>query len=140
MDIGLLVKQYRQANSLTLREFAAKCGTSHSYIAMLENNKNSKTGEPIVPTIAMLKKISQGMHISVNELIALCDDMPINMDTTADVKLNLQLFSEETSPASEEVLTEEERLLIDLFRQIPEEQQRVFLEMGRVYANSLKKD
>jgi hypothetical protein len=107
---------------------------------MLENNKNSKTGEPIVPTIAMLKKISQGMHISVNELIALCDDMPINMDTTADVKLNLQLFSEETSPASEEVLTEEERLLIDLFRQIPEEQQRVFLEMGRVYANSLKKD
>jgi transcriptional regulator with XRE-family HTH domain len=37
-------------------------------------------------------------------------------------------------------LTEGEKLLLDLFRQIPEDQQKVFLEMGRVYANSLKKD
>ena len=37
-------------------------------------------------------------------------------------------------------LTEGEEMLLELFRQIPEEQQRVFLEMGRVYANSLKKD
>ena len=37
-------------------------------------------------------------------------------------------------------LTEGEEMLLELFRQIPEEQQQVFLEMGRVYANSLKKD
>ena len=37
-------------------------------------------------------------------------------------------------------LTEGEKMLLELFRQIPEEQQQVFLEMGRVYANSLKKD
>ena len=37
-------------------------------------------------------------------------------------------------------LTEGEELLLNLFRQIPEDQQKVFLEMGRVYANSLKKD
>ena len=37
-------------------------------------------------------------------------------------------------------LTEGEEMLLNLFRQIPEEQQQVFLEMGRVYANSLKKD
>ena len=37
-------------------------------------------------------------------------------------------------------LTEGEIVLLDLFRQIPEEQQQMFLEMGRVYANSLKKD
>ena len=37
-------------------------------------------------------------------------------------------------------LTEGEKMLLDLFRQIPEDQQKVFLEMGRVYANSLKKD
>ena len=37
-------------------------------------------------------------------------------------------------------LTEGEEMLLELFRQIPEEQQRVFLDMGRVYANSLKKD
>ena len=37
-------------------------------------------------------------------------------------------------------LTEGEEILLEMFRQIPEEQQRVFLEMGRVYADSLKKD
>ena len=37
-------------------------------------------------------------------------------------------------------LTEGEEMLLNLFRQIPEAQQQVFLEMGRVYANSLKKD
>ena len=37
-------------------------------------------------------------------------------------------------------LTEGEKMILELFRQIPEDQQRVFLEMGRVYANSLKKD
>lgn len=36
--------------------------------------------------------------------------------------------------------SEGETVLLALFRQIPEEQQQVFLEMGRVYANSLKKD
>ena len=41
---------------------------------------------------------------------------------------------------SKPVLTEGEKLLLDIFRQIPEDQQRVFLDMGRVYANSLKKD
>lgn len=45
----------------------------------------------------------------------------------------------EISP-SEPQLTEGEQMMIDIFRLIPEEQQRVFLEMGRAYANSLRKD
>jgi transcriptional regulator with XRE-family HTH domain len=127
MEIGFLIKQYRQENNLTLRDFATRCGTSHSYIAMLESNKNSKTGEPIVPTLTMLNKISRGMGISVNDLINICDDIPISL-------------SQEENTPEEPKLTEGERMLLDLFRQIPEEQQKVFLEMGRLYANSLKKD
>lgn len=46
---------------------------------------------------------------------------------------------EETSPISEESLTEEEKEMLDIFRLIPEGDQRVFLEMGRAYANTLKK-
>lgn len=45
----------------------------------------------------------------------------------------------ENSP-EEPKLTEGERMLLELFRQIPEEQQKHFLEIGRAYANSLKKD
>ena len=37
-------------------------------------------------------------------------------------------------------LTEGERQILEVFRLIPEAQQRAFLEMGRAYANSLKKD
>ena len=39
-----------------------------------------------------------------------------------------------------QTLTEGEMMLLELFRQIPKEQQKVFLDMGRVYANSLKID
>ena len=48
-------------------------------------------------------------------------------------------MKERNSP-EEHRLTEGERLLIELFRQIPEDQQKHFLEIGRAYANSLKKD
>lgn len=45
----------------------------------------------------------------------------------------------ESSP-DEPKLTEGEELMLEVFRLIPEEQQRAFLEMGRAYANSLRKD
>ena len=49
-------------------------------------------------------------------------------------------MEKEKNTPEEQTLSEGEKLLLDLFRQIPEAQQQVFLEMGRVYANSLKKD
>lgn len=41
---------------------------------------------------------------------------------------------------AEPLFTEDEADLIKLFRQIPKDQRKIYLEMGRVYANSLKKD
>lgn len=46
----------------------------------------------------------------------------------------------QTNTPDEPKLTEGEKMLLDLFRQIPEDQQKAFLEMGRIYASSLKKD
>lgn len=132
MDIGAFIKEYRNKNGLTLREFAKRSGTSHSYIAMLENSKNSKTGEPIVPSIIMLNKIAQAMAMPLNELIDVCDDIPVRLGD--DFIANTQ--PKTTAP---EELSEGEQLLLDLFRQIPEEQQKAFLQMGRLYADSLKK-
>ena len=37
-------------------------------------------------------------------------------------------------------LSEGDKAILEIFRLIPEEQRRAFLEMGRAYANSLKKD
>lgn len=126
MKLGEFVRKYRQEHSLTVREFAVKCGVSHGYVAMLENGKNSKTGLPITPGLVTLKKIAGGMNMTIDELILSVDDMPVTI---------------QTGPAlSQDSLTGQERALLDIFRLIPEEQQKVFLEMGRVYANSLKKD
>jgi DNA-binding transcriptional regulator YiaG len=47
-------------------------------------------------------------------------------------------WEEKKNSPSEVQLTEGEKMMLDLFRLIPEDQQQVFLEMGRVYANSLK--
>ena len=55
-------------------------------------------------------------------------DVPMDM---ADIQ--------KSSP-NEPELTGEEKMMLSVFRLIPKEQQRVFLEMGRAYANSLKKD
>ena len=121
MNIGLLIKEYRQSNNLTLRDFANKCGTSHSYIAMLENNKNSKTGEPMIPTIAMMKKLSVGMGISVNDLISICDDMPINLNSNVDMKIDLQLFANKNPTVLNDGISEKRKALIEWAMKVPEE-------------------
>ena len=49
-------------------------------------------------------------------------------------------WDEKEDSPSEVLLTEGEQQLLELFRLIPEEQQKAFLEMGRVFANTLRKD
>lgn len=86
MRIGEIIKKYRDEHSMTLRDFAGKCGMSHSYIAMLEEGKNSKTGEPMTPTLSTLKKISAALDISLNELMTISDDMPVKLEPSNNVQ------------------------------------------------------
>lgn len=53
---------------------------------------------------------------------------------------SMEAYSIARAALAEPTLTEAEQLLLDLFRQIPEEKQKLFLEIGRLYADSLKKD
>lgn len=128
MTLSCFIKKYRLEHNLSQRQFAILCNVSNGYISMLEDNKNPKTGEPIVPSITTIKKIAKAMGLTLNDLLRSVDDMDIS------------LYSEYESTPDEPQLTEGERFMLEIFRQIPEEQQQVFLEMGRVYANSLKKD
>ena len=52
----------------------------------------------------------------------------------------IETAGEEGYSPSEPQLTEGEKMMLEIFRLIPEQQQRAFLEMGRVYASTLKKD
>ncbi len=79
MKLADLVIQYRNAHSLSQRQFALQCGLSNGYISMIEKGVNPSTGKPITPTFPQLKKMASGMNITVMELFERIDDMPIDI-------------------------------------------------------------
>lgn len=83
MTLGALVAEYRREHGLSQRQFAIQCGLSNGYISMLEKNNNPKTGLPVTPSIPALKKIASGMGISLDELLSIADDMPVDMSISS---------------------------------------------------------
>ena len=113
MSVGLRIKIAREQRNMTLDEVAKRCETTKQTIYKYENE--------IVTNIPYDKIVllSKALDVTPSYLFG---------------------WDEKESSPSELQLTEGEQMMIDIFRLIPEEQQRVFLEMGRAYANSLKKD
>ena len=113
MTIGQRIKEARELREMTLDEVAKRCNTTKQTIFKYENE--------IVTNIPYDKIVllSNALDVSPSYLFG---------------------WDEKKESPSQLELTEGENMLLNLFRQIPEDQQRVFLEMGRVYANSLKKD
>lgn len=100
-------------NSLTLIEIEQRTGIKKS---SMQRYVSGQTGK--IP-MAAIEKLAELFGVSGAYLMG---------------------WDEKENSPSELQLTEGEQMMIDIFRLIPEEQQRVFLEMGRAYANSLKKD
>ena len=46
---------------------------------MLERGENPKTKQPVTPTLPAMRKIAQGMGISLTELFVRVDDMPVDL-------------------------------------------------------------
>ena len=113
MTIGQRIRIARERRDMTLDEVAKHCNTTKQTIFKYENE--------IVTNIPYDKIVllSNALDVSPSYLFG---------------------WDEKKDSPSEPSLTEGEQMLLNLFRQIPEDQQRVFLEMGRVYANSLNKD
>ena len=112
MSVGQRIALAREQRNMTLEEVARLCETTKQTIFKYENG--------IVTNIPYEKIVllSKALDVSPSYLFG---------------------WDEKKSSPSEEELTEGEKMMIDIFRLIPEDQQQVFLEMGRVYANSLKK-
>ena len=81
MTLSDLVQEYRREHNLSQRQFASICGLSNGYISMLERNVNPKTGHPVTPSLPALKKISDGMGITLTELFTRVDDIPVDLLT-----------------------------------------------------------
>ena len=86
-----LIKQYRTINKLSLRDFASRCGLSHTYISALEKNIDPRTGKPIAPTLDTVKYVAKGMNISIEEILKVLDEQQefiINQDLPSNHKDN----------------------------------------------------
>lgn len=74
MSLGETIRKYREDNNLTLEELSVKTGLTKQYLSMLENNKNSRTKRPIIPSIRTLNKLADGMNMSFDELLTDSDE------------------------------------------------------------------
>ena len=114
MTLGQFVKEYRERNNLSQRQFAIRCGLSNSYIHMLESQKNSKTGKPIVPNISSIKKISKAVGCTIDYILLNCDNLTYE------------------SEYYQESLTEDEKVIIEFFRRLDDKGKEIMLSLCRI--------
>ncbi len=64
LDLGLRLRTVREGHSLSQRELARRAGVTNGTISLIEQNKTS-------PSVASLKKVLDGIPISLAEFFAL---------------------------------------------------------------------
>ena len=107
------IKSEMQRNSLTLLEIEQRTGIKKS---SMQRYVSGETGK--IPMSA-IEKLARLFGVSGTYLMG---------------------WDEEENHPSEPQLTGVDKELWDLLKLIPEEQKRLMLEMGRVFANNLNKD
>ena len=105
MSVGLRIKLAREKKNLTLEEVAKRCETTKQTIFKYENE--------IVTNIPYDKIVllSKALDVSPSYLFG---------------------WDEKESSPREPQLTEGEKLLLELFNKVPEDQQQLVLQMIRV--------
>ena len=117
MKLSELIIDYRARMNISQREFSRRCDLSNSYISFLENEKNPRTGKPIIPTLDQYKKLADGMGMTVHKLFELLDD-----DSPVDIRDGTQ---KNTDPPH----TPEARILAKGIDKMPSEQRAAIMDM-----------
>lgn len=73
--IGDFIRKYR--GNTSLRDFAEKCGISHTHLDSIEKGMDPRTGKPVSVTVETLKKIANAMNMSINDLLIQSGDVKI---------------------------------------------------------------
>jgi repressor LexA len=74
--IGEYIRKYR--GEMSLREFADKCGISHTHLDSIEKGYDPRTGKPVRVTVDTLKKIAKTMGMTINDLLIQSGDVKIS--------------------------------------------------------------
>ena len=85
MDLKDILIKYREENKLSQRELARRSGLSNAQISILEYGKNKQTGRKPTPDIITLKKLADGMGISLQSLLDMIGDSEfVGLNTRKD--------------------------------------------------------
>ena len=119
MELSKILRDYRQEHGLTLQVFADRAGLTKQYISMLENNKNSKNGKPIIPSLETLRKLASAMYMNIDTLVATLDD---EQDVSLQTKDAGYYTDPEVAEYAEELRTNPKyRLLFDASKDLSKE-------------------
>lgn len=83
-NLGNFIRCYRADQSL--REFANKCGISHTHLDSIEKGIDPRSGKSVSITVDTLKKIAHAMNMTINELLLASGE--VDGDSIKEVKKN----------------------------------------------------
>ena len=66
-NLASYIRKYRGNQSL--REFAKKCGISHTHLDSIEKGIDPRSGKSVRVTIDTLEKIAKAMNMTINDLL-----------------------------------------------------------------------
>lgn len=92
--IGQLVRLKREELGLSLREFGAICGMSHTHIDSIEKGYDSRTGREVNLTAATVSKLAKALGVTEAELIG-GDEKP---QAATKAQLKAALFGDPYAP------------------------------------------
>lgn len=67
--LGKFIRLARKEKGLSLRELAARCGLSHSYVDNLEKGVDPRSGKAVSPTLDTILKLAAGLGMTFGELL-----------------------------------------------------------------------
>lgn len=85
MDLKDILIKYRADNKISQRELARRSGLSNAQISILEYGINKQTGRKPTPDIITLKKLADGMGMTLQSLLDVIGDSEfVSLNTRKD--------------------------------------------------------
>lgn len=101
MHLGSFIKNYRDENGISMADFAKLSGISKAYVSVLEKNKDPRNGKEITPSIPVIKKVSDAIGISFDDLLnSLDDELLVSINETEIEKNSETQLKEVRIPTS----------------------------------------
>ena len=129
---GDRLRALRLSKGLSLRDLADICETSKSAIHMYEVNKRN-------PKIETLEALSDTFNVDIDYLLCKTDVKNSVAEqfgfSSLEEAYRAGALGSYPLPPPEQQLSESERSLVELFRQVPEDQQALVLSMIRAALN-----